>query len=698
MTTPVDRSKPDTGANRSALQRFVQTIHDTNGTTVCNKEGAIVHARGVSLLGNVDICAGGIVLPFCNQAATRPFHECEVFKIDNVSAFYLDAIAGKANLYFRPAILRTGLLGIGAPTVDTIQQSSGIQGFWDATTASTFRPKPEWLNRLIFFDQVNDSPTSTGPNYITNHFLTDLQGMQVGTSVCPERIIDDPVPDAPDASPDKKVHGLRACQDGDWFFQRDQDNTFVWENFGFYQAITPLATAFANHKREDLFVALMEILHKHWGDAAVSANECKLGVDANGVAQNCTREGAVTYEPLLVDLLGSDLVPALHQLAKTVAGLTLPKCTATDAATHACTAVQNVDGISVLAESTRALMDPARAKAAGLVDRAGNVTSKRNDGTTNPQVTPLYLVLQALRAMDDRFAAYAAANADGAQRQAHWKAARSQLVDQFLDVAGQNTPNATFKNAAVPAILPVVIDLLRAQMWARCPSSYTPPYAACTWARHDLTANMATTVSGPTFAAAMDLADAIRRDDPARANIEQLATYLLDAASDNDALAAMLGSVADTVQAMGDDQNMVPLLHVLSEAFAPAVVDGSGHVTQKSLVDAQLAMLARLNGRAYDDGGTEICARELDANQVMQAALAKLVTPMTDANGQTTETPLELFMDVVADVNRADPSSTAKLQGFDYASITDEVQGFLLDPQRGMEQFYAIVRNGTAPK
>jgi hypothetical protein len=698
MVTPVDRTKADTGANRSALQRFVQTIHDTNGTTVCNKEGAVVHARGVSLLGNVDICAGGL-LPFCGQLGTRPFHECEVFKIDNVSAFYLDAIVGKANLYFRPSILRSGLLGIGAPTVDTIQQSSGIQGFWDPPTASTFRPTPQWLNRLVFFDLQNDSTTSAGANYVTNHFLTDLQGQQIGTSVCPERLIPDPVPGAPDASPDGQVHGLRACQDGDWFFQRDQDNTFVWENFGFYRAITPLATAFANHKREDLFVGLMEILHKHWGDSAVSADECKLGVDAKGVQQNCTREGAVTYEPLLVDLLASDLVPALHQLAKTVSGITVPQCTATDPTTHACTAVQNVDGVTVLAESTRALMDPTRAAAQGLTDRAGNVTSMRNDGTTNPQVTPLYLVLQALRGIDARFAAYAAANPSDTQRQAHWLAARSQLVDQFLDVAGQNTANATFKNGAVPAILPVVIDLLRAQMWARCPSTYTSPGANCTWARHDLTANMATTVSGPTFAAAMDLADAIRRDDAARANIEQLLAYLLNAASDNEALAAVLGSVADTVQVMGDDKNVVPLLHVLSEAFAPSVVDGSGHVVQKSIVDAQLSMLARLDGRAYDDDGTEICARELDANQVMQVALGKLVTPMTDATtGQQTETPLELFMDVVADVNRADPGSADKLQGFDYASITDEVQSFLLDPQRGMEQFYAIVRNGTATK
>ena len=700
MQTPVDRTKADTGPNRSALQRFVQTIHDTNGTTVCNKEGAVVHARGVALLGNIDLCAGGPVsiLPTCGSAGTRPFHECEVFKIDNVSAFYLDSIIGKASLYFRPSILRQGLLGfIGAPTVDTIQQSSGINGFWDPpTTSGTFRPTPQWLNRLIFFDQVNDSPKPGDVNYVTNHFLTDLQGMQVGTSVCPERVIPDPVPGAPDASPDGNVHGLRSCQDGDWFFQRDQDDTFVWEDFGFYQAITPLATAFASHHREDLFVGLMEVLHKHWGDANVSADECKLGLDAKGVPRTCTKEGAVSYEPLLVDVLATDVVPALHQLAKTVAGLTLPHCTATDPATHACTSVTNVTGIQVLAESTRALMDPARAKTAGLTDRAGKVTSQRNDGTTNPQVTPLYLVLEALQAMDARFAAYATDNPSDAKRQAQWRSARSQLVDQLLDVDGKNTPTASFHNAGVPAILPVILDLVRAQMWARCPTSYTPPYAACPWARHDLTANMSTTVGGPTFAAAMDLVDAIRRNDGARGQIEALLSYLLDAASNNDALAAMLGSVADTAQAMTDDANVVPLLHVLSQAAAPSVTDASGAV-KKGLVDAQLSMLARLDGRAFAADGTEVCARELDPDQVVPVALANLVTPMTGPDGAPAGTPLEVFMDVAADVNRADPTSTAKLTGGDYASIADEVQGFLTDPQRGMEQFYAIVRNGTEP-
>jgi hypothetical protein len=234
-------------------------------------------------------------------------------------------------------------------------------------------------------------------------------------------------------------------------------------------------------------------------------------------------------------------------------------------------------------------------------------------------------------------------------------------------------------------------------MWAQCPTSYAPPYAPCGWARHDLTDKMSTTVGGPTFAAAMDLFDTIRKNDSARRQIESLVAYLLNAASSNDALAAVLGSVADAAQAMADDTNVVPLLHVLSEAAAPTTVDGSGAV-RKGVVDAQLSMLARLDGRAYDTNGVEVCSRELDPDQVVPAALANLVTPMNGADGQPTQTPLEVFMDVVADVNRADPTSTSKLTGTDYANIANEMDSFLIDPQRGMEQFYAIVRNGTEPQ
>jgi hypothetical protein len=63
----------------------------------------------------------------------------------------------------------------------------------------------------------------------------------------------------------------------------------------------------------------------------------------------------------------------------------------------------------------------------------------------------------------------------------------------------------------------------------------------------------------------------------------------------------------------------------------------------------------------------------------------------------TTAAPFETISDVVADVNRADPSQTTKLDGGDYGNIADETSVFVLDPTTGLEQVYAIVRQATQP-
>jgi hypothetical protein len=676
FATKVDRNAPDTGPNRSAFQRFLQAIHDTNGVTACNKEGARVHAKGIPI-------AGSLTLPLFGGT----YKECEVFKIENLAKFYTQSIIGKASLYFRPDILRNGIVGIGAATVDTIEQSSGITGFYDGGGSRTFRPRPQWLNRLVNYD-INETPNAT-----TAIFIRDLQGDKIGTSVCPERVIPDPSPGSPDASSDGLVRGLRNCPNGEWLFQRDQDATMVWEKSGFYRGIAPLVKAFADHNREDLFLATMEVLHKHWQSDKGTAGECKLGP-----GKTCTKAGAVSYEGLLSEVFASDILSALNALTKTLTTVTVPRCAQVDA-TKKCTrlATPAPDGISVLAEATRALVDPERAKGKGLKDRFGKVTSERNDKSTNAQVTPLYLILQALNAIDDQFEAYAQANPQDSKRQEEWRSARSQLVDQFLDVNGKNTANSSFKNVAVVKIAPQLIDLLRAQLYAHCPDSMVPPYAKCKWATEDFPKNVEKVVSGPMFASAIDLMDAIRRDEQARIQLELLLGYLVDAASQNEALNSMLASAADLVQALKDDTNLVPLFRVLADATKGSLIDTKGRTVQKSLVDAQLSLLAKISGKAYDAEGVEICSRELDPNEVLSVALANLVTPMTDADGKPTRTPLEVIMDVIAAVNRAEakPDNQEKLQASDYASIADHVSSFLLDKERGLEQFYEIVRQGT---
>lgn len=679
MTTKVDRSKADVGFNQSAMQRFLAAIHDTHHVTACNKAGAVVHAKLGFLTPDMPLFGG-------------TYKECEVFKLEDLAKFYLQSIIGKATLYLRNDTLRNGILGIGSATVGLMQESSGITGFWDGAGSKTLRPTPQFLNRQVFFDLQNDSPNS-GTNYRTNRFLKDLMGLHsVGSVVCPERIIADPLPNAPDASSDGKVHGLRSCAAGDSMYERDLDATVAWENFGFYQAMTPLITAYANHNREDLLLDMMEVWYRHWGDDKVPPSVCDTTGNAQSNPRYCSHDGVLGYEPLLADALGNgDIMPALNVVAKILSTDTVPHCTAVDATSHACTASVPYDGNTVMARTAHGLLDPDQAKAAGLKNRAGVATSLRNDGTTNPQTTPIYLLAEALNRDDAAFAAF---QPDGSVRQAQWRSARSQLMDQFLGVKGSGA-QSTFSEPALPKIVPVLINMLRAQVFAHCPSTFTPPYKACAWANSELVNNMSDSVKGPLFAGLVDIVDAIRRDGAARGELEALLQYLLTAASQNDALAAMLASANDVLQVLRDDSNLVPLFHAISPALAPSVKNAEGQYTKKSLADAQLALLARISGKYYDKNGTEICAQEVDPSSILSAVLGDLVTPVKDAQGRPSQAPLEVILDVIADVNRADPAMTDKLKAADYRSIAAQVSSFMLDKQSGLEQFYEVVRQGT---
>ena len=681
MATPVDRTKALTGANRSAFHKFVQAIHDSNGVTACNKQGAVVRA----VLGSINV-----TMPIVGS-----YSECEVFKIDNLAKFYLDSIIGKASLYLRNDTLRNGILGIGAATVGLMEQSSGITGFWDASGSKTLRPTPYFLNRQVFFDIDKDSPNPGDKNYKTNRFLKDLMGAHsVGTSVCPEKVIPDPVPGAPDASNDGLVHGLRQCQSGDWLDQRDPDATMVWENFGFYTAMVPLITAFANKGREDLLLSMMEVWYRHWPDSTASKSECDPTGSIKTNPRWCAQSGVVSYEPLLAEGLKGDILVALGELTKILDTQTMAKCTAVDTVTHKCTATTTVDGTDVMAAATRSLVDPALAKAINLIDRTGAKTSLRNDGTTNAQVTPIYLLTQALSGIDKIFADAIAKDPAEQERLDNWRRGRSQLVDQFLQVSGTGA-SSKFADPAIPKITPTLIGMLRAQMLAHCPDSFAPPFKRCAWARDELATSLADRVKGPMLATTLDLLEAIRKDEGARSEMEALLQYLVDAGSGNDALAALLATSADILQVLRDDQNIVPIFHAISPALAPSVKDANGNVTKKSLVDAQLALLAKVSGKYIAQGGNEICAYERDPNQILTQVLTRLLTPMKDKSGRNTQAPLEVIMDVIADVNRVDPARTDKLDAPDYKNVSHEVNDFLLNKERGLEQFYEIVRRGT---
>ncbi len=63
-------------------------------------------------------------------------------------------------------------------------------------------------------------------------------------------------------------------------------------------------------------------------------------------------------------MFATDILPALTNISKTLTGITVPHCTAANPTSHACYLghADRVNGITVLANATRALVDPNLAK------------------------------------------------------------------------------------------------------------------------------------------------------------------------------------------------------------------------------------------------------------------------------------------------------------------------------------------------
>jgi hypothetical protein len=671
FVTLVDRAQPDSGKNRSQMQSFLSLLHDLNGLGICTKDGAIVHVNmnfqglPISFDYPTNTAMSGLICGIVGSSVPSRLAKCQVFGYPNVMTLMTDVILGKALLTVRDdclnKLMNSPLATIAGGADAVLEEMSGVNGF-------SLHPNLRGFARLLYFNTPFPGlPTDTNAaNAKTLAFLRDTV---------------DPIPSmlcAPDpfTTPDGTMYALRKCADvKDTLRARDPDALFPVDELGFTASLRPIAGAFDAHHLPLLFASLFDVLHIHYGSTKQTKQECDPSLPRSD-ARWCAQSGLSSYEPLFVEILKTGVFARIQSLLGTLASMTIAHCTAHDAKTGLCTASTNVDGVHVIAEAFGLLLDPKRSP--GLTTRAGDTLSLRNDGTRVDPVTPMEILVDAFKGIDASFDAFASANPGGADRHALWKAARSQLVDTFLAVDGSG-PSATFHNKALPAVLPSVIEVLRAQVAAHCPARD----ANCAWAKQDLVNNVSDVIRGPTFAGAIDTVDALVKDDKARTEIETLVSYLLDAGSANDAQSGALAAFVDSLQVLDDDVNLVPFYRVFSEAFSAPITDDSGKVLRRGLVDAALHAVARI----YPND----CASDKDPNGAIRAVLAGLVTPMVDR----ALTPLEVISDVIADVNRAAPEKTTKLDGADYGSIADEMSSFLLDRSRGLEQMYAVIKQAT---
>ena len=157
--------------------------------------------------------------------------------------------------------------------------------------------------------------------------------------------------------------------------------------------------------------------------------------------------------------------------------------------------------------------------------------------------------------------------------------------------------------------------------------------------------------------------------------------FVLALASDNDAFLATLYAGADLLQVFGDDADIVPIAHALSVALAP---------NARELVSGTPGQPNIANGMAYDALGLVRELQGIDDRHILHRLLANLVALPADGSE---ETPLEVILDVMSQINRSHPGDTGDYTRGDYRSALGQATGFMRDDRRGLERLYQVLQH-----
>ena len=673
--TPIDNTMPRTGTNISCLQRSLQLIADANGGPACNKAGATVASK-----------IGGITLSWPVTGFplyASPYAACDLFQFNNLGMFYLDSLLPsshpkRSELNIKASDLNAlmSFLGVFVSEDTLLQESSDITGL-------TQYPEPSALNRLVWFGGSTNNPSYQGmPDADTVNQGTQTDNFVSGSI--------DPISSAW-CPPDPSTMVPTCSTTAGTLRVRDLDSIFLWERFGFTSYLEPVIRALADGgtmgscnatettcdltdlSGEQIFMDLSVILNRHW-PAANHGAECQS--TSSTMPIYCDGAGVNNYEPILADSFASDIIPALNEFA-TVA-TELSKITVQ----RGPSAGQTWTGAQVMEKLTKILFDQDYDKQVGLVDRQGNAAATWVDGTPQAQVTVFNLFADGLHKIDTSFQTacqnagtnMAACLADATVRQGQWKRARSQLVDEFLTVDGTGTA-AAFHNPTTTPTLITVLKLVREQLNANCPAREgQTDGTGCDWARSGLDTKLAGVLGRPLFASVVDLSDKLRQDETSRRQLETFLQYVLTSSNGSGQdLQATLASVADILQVLLDDTDLSPILDSGAIGVSPdATPAGPGAAS------VALQVLKALTSDTYD------------RYHVVDNILPNVVTPMDSG---TNVSPIEILMDVIADVNRIDASNTSAFAPDDYEAIMGTMNSFMVDKTRGMEQLYTIIQN-----
>ncbi len=136
---------------------------------------------------------------------------------------------------------------------------------------------------------------------------------------------------------------------------------------------------------------------------------------------------------------------------------------------------------------------------------------------------------------------------------------------------------------------------------------------------------------------------------------------------------------------------MPPIYNAVAVAAAPE--DAQVDSRPASGTGDRVVELMDALTRETDSNGNP-ASNSYDPYHVLDSILKNLVTPLDPQNPESL-TPLEIFLDTIAEVNRidADTPSEEPLSPDDMQAVFGTLRDFMAGQTRGMEQFYEIARH-----
>lgn len=599
---PTDFSQPDYDDNQSIYQRSLSVIHDLDGVRMCNKDGA-----------KLKLYVSGHVIFSWPPAG---YDECELLQVDNVAQEYARSIIGRSHLQLKDHMIDRLLAfaeDLGLASADALlEQQSGIEGM-------TTRPTPYALDRLVFAPR--------------NEFVQNL--------------IDPPV-SRDGVSIEARHHGTVFAWEREYRF----DDGLEPSRVTFFGAMTPLLQAFDDYDRGTqgrfLFGELITALHSNWpsrynGEGAMTQN-----ADPNA-AFYAAQSNARSYEPIIAKLFSDgQIFIRLHDFARALDQIQVRP---------------GVDGIDVLARAGEALLDPDRSP--GLTYRDGTALSYSNDGQKSFPVTPLYLILDALKKMDQAWE-------ENPDRHELWLSARGHLADQLLSTT-VDSGDAHLSNQRTVGLLLATIPFLRDRIEAHKAAGDLQEWS------NTLASRAEESLGGPMASAIVRLMDALQGDPAAKEELAGLLNYMMTE-SNGEAFDTTLVAVADMLQTLDDSRDITPLVRGIANAMAPNVQEVlSGSETDLAIdgsaLDRTLDLVRDIQG--------------VDERKVLKEMMANMVAlPEGDK-----ESPIETIIDVITEINRATPNAGGHLTTQDYHEILDRTHNFLSDEDHGLERLYKVIQS-----